>query len=95
MVYRPRIPNDIHERIEKNTTGQRINENEIYIDSIRFLYNESGEYSEWLERIDEFAERNNISNEKAIELIVCRVLDDSGHIEETFRKPRLFSNDKW
>lgn len=50
---------------------------------------------EWLGRVNKFAERNDMSKNEAINEIVGAVLDDSGHIEETFRKPRLFSNDKW
>jgi len=70
-------------------------ENRILQESFSILMGTDKYEDPLIDRVTLFAEMNDMTNEEAIEKIVCSVLDDSGHIEETFRKPRLFDSELW
>lgn len=69
--------------------------NRVIAETFMFAIGNDDDDGQWLDRLNKFADRNDMTKNDAINEIVRTVLDDSGHIEETFRKPRLFSNDMW
>jgi len=71
------------------------NENRVMEECLSLVIGTDDYEQSWSDRLVLFAERNGMSKEEAIEEIVFNVLDESGHIEETFRKQRLFRNELW
>lgn len=69
--------------------------NRVIAESLNLAIGSNDYEVTWLDRVLMFARNNELDEDEAVETIICTVLDDSGHIEETFRKPRLFSNDMW
>jgi len=59
------------------------------------LFNQNGDINDGYFRLMMFAEQNDMSVYESLEYIMCRVLDDSGNVQQNFRKPRLFPNDVW
>jgi len=78
MSYRPRIPDDVHERVQRHTIGEQINKNQIYIDLIKVAYDEDGTYSEWLSRIDTYCQRNDCDKIEVLSHIITEVIDKGG-----------------
>jgi len=78
MTYRPRIPDDVHERVEHHTAGKRIRDNQVYINAIELLYNQDGTNQEWVKRLNAYCDDSSMSQQEAISKIVKNVIDEDG-----------------
>lgn len=70
-------------------------ENRVISNIAMMALSENCNSTSWLDRVLMFAERNDMTEQEAIQTIVCSTLDESGHVEETFRKTRLYPNELW
>lgn len=86
MPYRPRIPNEVHERVEKHTTGDRINENQLYINAILMFYNDTGKEYGWVDRIRQYCKSNELDEPEVLDKIICEVIDESGEPDIKFKE---------
>jgi len=62
MVYRPRIPDDTHDRVRKKHFDDNETLRDVYIEAVNAIYNEDGEYTETFKRLDKARENLDFSN---------------------------------
>jgi hypothetical protein len=86
MVYRPRIPDDVHKRVEHHTVGRRIRDNQVYINAIEILYSEDGSNHEWIDRLNMYCDKSDMTQQEAMSKIVKAVIDDNGEADIQFKE---------
>lgn len=86
MPYRPRIPDDVHQRVEHFTLGKRINDNELYIQLIKIAYSNEGEQELWLKRLQKYNEETEEDVSKALNKVIPKVIDEDGTANIQFKE---------
>jgi len=86
MTYRPRIPDDVHERVEMYTVGKRINENRIYIEAVKILYDEEGSEEEWVGKLREYCDRHDEDISDVLNSLMESIFDNKGEADIQFKE---------
>lgn len=86
MSYRPRIPDDVHERVELNYIGNREHQNRAYINAVTLLINEDGDYHEWFRLLSKYCKKSNQDELKVLNQIMSQVLDEDGEPDIKFKQ---------
>lgn len=94
-IKRVAIHKPTYTKAELHCIGTSKKPNKLIQNTFNIFFNEQGEKIEGFKRIEEFAERNDMEVDDALDVLMMAVLDDAGEIEENFRKQRLFDNELW
>lgn len=86
MTYRPRIPDSVHERVERHTIGKRKHDNEPYITGIKLLINEEGEKGEWVKTLNKYCDEHNLDGFTVLNKIITQVIDEDGEANIKYKE---------
>lgn len=86
MAHRPRIPDDIHERVEKYLIGEPQTPNKVYIRSVCMMIDEDGNEGEWVGLVQEYSDKHDVTPEEVLTLICEEVFEEDGEASIQFKQ---------